>query len=58
MIIQKNYKGFTKVFLEKGVTKPVSITIDKNSLSYYNVSKGDFVIDKGTFTLSLLLFLL
>jgi beta-glucosidase len=50
---QKLFKGFTKVFLEKGATKLVSITVDKHSLSYYSVSQGDFVKATGQFTVYL-----
>ena len=50
---EKLFKGFTKVFLEKGATKLVSISVDKHSLSYYSVSKGDFVKATGTFTVYL-----
>jgi beta-glucosidase len=49
----KLFKGFTKVFLEKGATKLVSITVDKHSLSYYSVSQGDFKKATGTFTVYL-----
>ena len=49
----KLFKGFTKVFLEKGATKLVSITVDKHSLSYYSVSKEDFKKATGTFTVYL-----
>ena len=49
----KLFKGFTKVFLEKGATKLVSITVDKHSLSYYSVSQEKFVKATGQFTVYL-----
>jgi beta-glucosidase len=45
----KELKGFSKVYLEKGSTKQVSITIDKSALSFYDDSVGEWVTEPGDF---------
>ncbi len=42
-------KGFTKVFLEAGETKTVSVKLCNRAFAYYNVDKKDFVCDDGTY---------
>jgi len=45
------FKGFTKVMLEPGQTKEVSLTIDNHALSYYDVESEQFVKpEEGEFT--------
>ena len=36
------FKGFEKIELEAGQTKPVSITADDHALSYFNVKKNNY----------------
>ena len=45
----KELKGFRKVFLNPGETKDVSITVDRNALSYYDDSVQDWVAEPGEF---------
>lgn len=45
----KELKGFTKVSLNPGESKDVSITIDNNSLSYYDDNKSEWVSESGAF---------
>jgi beta-glucosidase len=45
----KELKGFAKVFLKKGETKQVAITLDEAAFSYYKISKNDFGFDAGDF---------
>lgn len=45
----KELKGFSKVYLEKGATKQVSITIDKSALSFYDDRVGEWVTEPGDF---------
>ncbi len=41
----KDLKGFTKVHLEPGETKTVSIQLDKEELAYYCESSGSWVVE-------------
>ena len=49
----KELKGFQKVYLKPGESKKVTITLDRRSLAYYNVTKRDMgccprsVLDSG-----------
>ena len=45
----KELKGFSKVFLQPGETKPVSITIDRRALSFYDEASGDWKAEPGEF---------
>ena len=45
----KELKGFAKVSLNPGESKDVSITIDNNSLSYYDNNKSEWVSESGAF---------
>ena len=45
----KELKGFTKVSLNPGESKDVSITIDNASLSYYDDNKSAWVSESGAF---------
>ena len=45
----KELKGFTKVSLNSGESKDVSITIDNASLSYYDDNKSAWVSESGAF---------
>ncbi|WP_406685176.1 glycoside hydrolase family 3 C-terminal domain-containing protein [Seonamhaeicola sp. MEBiC1930] len=46
---KKELKGFTKVNLEKGENKTVSITVDVSKLKYYNESKSDWDFETGDY---------
>ncbi|GGD19354.1 beta-glucosidase family protein [Hyunsoonleella pacifica] len=43
----KELKGFKKVFVEKGKSKNVSISVPVSSLAYYDVSASDWSIETG-----------
>ena len=45
----KELKGFTKVALNPGESKDVSITIDNASLSFYDDKKSEWVSESGAF---------
>lgn len=45
----KELKGFEKVSLKKGETKHVSIQLDSEAFSYYDVEKKQFVVEAGEF---------
>jgi beta-glucosidase len=47
----KELKGFNKVFLKKGETKRITITLDESAFSYYKVKEGHFGFDSGKFKL-------
>lgn len=41
----KELKGFTKVLLNKGEEKEVTITLDEHAFSYYNVNENRWVVE-------------
>lgn len=45
----KQLKGFKRVFLQKGKTEQVEITVAKEQLRYWDVAQGSFVTPKGTY---------
>jgi len=45
----KEIKGFEKVFLQKGESRTVKISLDARSFSYYNVPKGTWAIEGGAY---------
>jgi beta-glucosidase len=47
----KELKGFSKVFLNPGETKPVSIRLDARALSYYDVKTHAWKADPGQFNI-------
>ncbi len=47
----KELKGFTKVNLEKGAEKTVTISIDAATLAYYNTDISDWSVEDGTYYL-------
>lgn len=46
---EKELKGFTKVELEPGETKTVTIELDERAFSYFNVNTNDWAIEKGEY---------
>ena len=47
----KELKGYEKIFLKRGETKRVSVELDADAFSYYDVDKHRFVADNGMFTI-------
>ena len=45
----KELKGFQKVTLAPGEQRDITFTIDKSMLSYYDDSKGEWVVEPGKF---------
>ena len=45
----KELKAFRKVFLQPGETQQVTLTIDKNALSFYNDQTGQWTAEPGDF---------
>jgi beta-glucosidase len=45
----KELKGFKKVVLNPGQSKPVSFTLDRSALSYFDPSKKEWVAESGAF---------
>ena len=45
----KELKGFTKVQLNAGETRRVSVTLDRRAFAYYNVKNHDWTVDAGEF---------
>jgi beta-glucosidase len=45
----KELKGFTKVFLQPGESKEVTITLDRRSLAYYDVSAHASDVARGVY---------
>lgn len=47
---QKELKGFSKVMLQAGESKHVTVPLDLRSLAYYDVGRKQWRADAGTFT--------
>ncbi len=47
---KKELKGFTKVFLEKGVKKQVEVIVRKEDLKLYDIESKTFRFEKGEYT--------
>lgn len=43
----KELKGYDKVFIKKGETKKVTILLDKDALSSYDIEQHNFVVNTG-----------
>jgi beta-glucosidase len=48
----KELKGFAKVFLEPGEQRRVSLTLDRRSFSYYDVSSKRWKVEPGDFSVA------
>lgn len=46
---EKELKGFTKVELQPGEEKDVTLTLDKRAFAYYNVDIQDWYVESGQF---------
>ena len=49
----KELKGFTKVYLEAGKSKRVSVSVKKEQLGYWNVSESRYTVEGGEYTFEL-----
>ncbi len=47
----KELKGFAKLYLEPGETKPVEIKLSRRAFAYYHPGYKDWVVDDGKFEL-------
>jgi beta-glucosidase len=47
----KELKGFSKVPLQPGETKRVTLNLDRRAFSFYDVKKRDWNADPGTFAI-------
>ncbi|MEW6997969.1 glycoside hydrolase family 3 C-terminal domain-containing protein [Colwelliaceae bacterium BS250] len=45
----KELKGFTKVYLEPGESRAISITLNKRDLSFWDVNQDNWLAEKGEF---------
>jgi beta-glucosidase len=45
----KELKGFSKVFLNPGQTKHVSVTLDRRAFAFYDEKKQDWTADAAQF---------
>ena len=45
----KALKGYEKVFLKKGEKKRVSVVLDEDAFSFYDMNQHRFVVEKGDF---------
>lgn len=45
----KELKGFTKVMLQPGESKRITLKLDRRAFSYYDIKRKDWVIEPGTF---------
>lgn len=45
----KELKGYEKVYLKKGETKRISITLHKDAFSFYDIHSHQFIIEPGEF---------
>jgi beta-glucosidase len=48
----RELKAFTKVFLEPGASKTVTLTLDSRALAYWSPEAGRWVVETGEFELS------
>ena len=48
----KELKSFEKIYLKKGETKRVALSLTKDNLSFYN-GRGEFVFEEGNFKLEI-----
>ena len=45
----KELKGYEKVYLKKGEAKTITIDLNEDAFSYYDINTEDFVPDNGSF---------
>ena len=49
---KKELKGYEKVFIRKGKTVRISLTLDEEAFSFYDVSSKTFIVEPGDFVIS------
>ena len=49
---EKELKGFDKVYLKPGESKRVQVRLDDEAFRFYSLKSHDFVVEPGTFTVS------
>ena len=47
----KELKGFRKIYLKQGEKSPIRFEINKNDLSFYNESTGNWIAESGEFNI-------
>ena len=45
----KELKGYEKIFLKKGEKKRVSVVLNEDAFSFYDMNQHRFVVEKGDF---------
>ncbi len=45
----RELKGFTKVFLQPGESRQVTIPLDDKAFRFFDISSGDWAVEKGTY---------
>ena len=48
----KELKGFEKVFLKKGESKTLSVVLDEDAFSFFDVNTNQFIVEPGDFSIS------
>ena len=48
----RELKGFEKIYLEPGEEKQITIELDKRAFSYYSSGEGEWVVEPGTYHIS------
>ena len=49
---EKELKGFDKIYLKPGESKRVQVRLDDEAFRFYSLESHDFVVESGTFTVS------
>ena len=49
---QRELVGYSKDLILKGETKTIKVTVDKEAMTYFDVAKDEFVLEKGEYTIS------
>ena len=49
---EKELKGFDKIYLKPGESKHVQVRLDDEAFRFYSLESHDFVVESGTFTVS------
>ena len=45
----KDLRGFERVFINRGQTRVVTMTLGPDELSYYDTEKGEYLVEKGAY---------
>lgn len=48
----KELVGYDKTLIKKGETKKITVTVEKEAMTYFDVNTDDFVLEKGEYTIS------